>query len=232
MTAVSILSRQLTYVLLPGKLPPPHLVAHYEAAYKCWKDVWSETFLELDGNSKLASNDFTRQDEVSALFHGDKCLGVTFFNWIDFASQVAKEDSYFEVWSPKAISELTKFDSRVLVCSNFTLHPDGRRNALGVSMKDVLMGLLVKRFLDSGANSMTGTVRNNRGVNVCTYRHGAVALERDFKLHGVEVDLVAFYRDTAKLSDDPMISNLVDALWERRVTSYRIGQSAKNRNIA
>jgi hypothetical protein len=221
MNTTSILSRQMTYALLPGKFPPMHLNSLYEKAYECWKDVWREAFQELEGNPTVYSNDFTRQDEVSALYYKDTCIGTTFFNWLDLNSPPSRDDEYFKVWTPKALSELTRHGSRILVCSYFTLHPNGRRNSLGVSLKDVLMGLLVKRFLDTDAPAMTGTVRNNRGVNVCTYRHGAVPLELNLKLHGVDVDLIAFYRDTAKVGDDPIVSDLVESLWNRRITSDR-----------
>ncbi|HEX4924439.1 MAG TPA: hypothetical protein VFV50_10145, partial [Bdellovibrionales bacterium] len=187
-------------------------------AYRCWKEVWSEALLELDGSDKIHSDEFTRHDEVSAVFLKNKCIGTTSFCWMDFGLSPTKDDSYFKIWTPKAIEALTKYDSKVLVCSFFTLHPDGRQGKLGINMKDVLMGLLVKRFLDSGAKSMTGTVRNNRGVNLSTYRHGAEVLERDLKLHGVDVDLVAFYQDTAHVSQDPIIAHVVESLWNKRLT--------------
>lgn len=221
MSTVSILSRQMQYVLLPGRMPPPKLRGYYDEAYRCWKQVWSEALLELDGSGQIYSDEFTRHDEISAVFFKDRCIGTTSFFWMDFALAPTADDSYFKIWTPKAIAELTKYDSKVLVCSYFTLHPDGRQNRLGINMKDVLMGLLVKRFLDTNAQSMTGTVRNNRGVNLSTFRHGAVILERDLKLHGVDVDLVAFYRDQAHVSEDPVIAHVVESLWKNRLSESK-----------
>jgi hypothetical protein len=64
---------------------------------------------------------------------------------------------------------------------------------------------------------MTGTGRNNRGVNTICYRHGATPLEKDLILHGVQVDLLAFYRESVHLSPDPAISSLVQELWANRL---------------
>jgi len=215
---------RMRLILMPGKSPPPHLDEYYLKAYECWRQVWKDTFVELNGNDQIYSDDFVRQDEVCAIFLDDICLATTFFNWVDFRFPTAQDDSYFKVWTIDAIAKLTKHNPVVLVCSYFTLNLKCRRGALGLNMKEILLSAIVRRFQDTDVRSMTGTVRNNRGVNTVCYRHGAEPLEKDLTLHGVEVDLLAFYQETVSLSSDPVVAKVVNHMWDRRITSKDVSE--------
>jgi hypothetical protein len=165
-------------------------------AYRCWSEVWRQTFLELDNQPSLPSDDFTRQDEVGALFHNYECIGLSFFRWVDLSSPLDRDDSYFAVWPEAARAAATKDGSRVCVSSSFTIAAPWRR-ASGCSLKDVLVALIIERFLLSDADVLVGTVRNNRGVNLVVYRNGFQPIHHNAILHGVEVDLTAFYRKSS-----------------------------------
>jgi hypothetical protein len=186
----------LSYHLLRPKSAGPADLPLLCEAYRCWSEVWRQTFLELDNQPSLPSDDFTRQDEVGALFHNYECIGLSFFRWVDLSSPLARDDSYFAVWPEAARAAATKDGSRVCVSSSFTIAAPWRR-ASGCSLKDVLVALIIERFLLSDADVLLGTVRNNRGVNLVVYRNGFQPLHHNAILHGVEVDLTAFYRKSS-----------------------------------
>jgi hypothetical protein len=58
------------------------------------------------------------------------------------------------------------------------------------------MGLVVERFLMSDAQTLLGTMRADRGMTRLTDRVGFRRLKERVIHHGVEVDLVAFYRNS------------------------------------
>lgn len=184
-------------------------------AYRCWKNVWMQTFQELDGAEQIRSDDFTRQDELGLLFEGDECIGMTAYRWVDFSHPTARDDSYFSAWSDDALDALVENGTRVCIGSYLTVAPEWRRTEIH-SAKELLLGLAVRRFLASPADVMTGTMRNDRGMNGIAYRLGARLLTSS-TMHGVDVDLVAF--DRSALEDDGGLSRLDPAirqLWRGR----------------
>jgi hypothetical protein len=186
---------ELTYHLLypreAGSSDAPLLAE----AYRCWSAVWKETFRQLENLQDLRSDDFSRQDEVGALFHGHECIGLSFFRWADLGSPIVRADSYFAPWSAEAIDAAAKHGTRVCMGSYFTIAAAWRR-ASGCSLKDVLIALIIERFLISDADLLIGSLRNDRGVNALCYRNGFHLIQKDVVFHGIQSDLAAFYRAT------------------------------------
>jgi hypothetical protein len=186
---------ELSYHLLSPKNAGPADVLLLGEAYRCWGEVWKDAFRELDNLQDLRSDDFSRQDEVGALFHGYECIGLSFFRWADLQSPVVRADSYFAPWPATAIDKAAVHGTSGCISSYFTIAAPWRR-ASGCSLKDVLVSLIIERFLVSDADVLVGTLRNNRGINSMCYRNGFQSIEKDLVFHGVDVDLTAFYRAT------------------------------------
>jgi hypothetical protein len=204
-------TERLSYHLLRPQQSGPADLPLLGLAYRCWSEIWTQTLAELDGITRLPSDDFTRQDEIGALFHGWDCIGMTFFRWIDLANPIFKDDSYFTPWSPEALAKATSQGTRICISSHFTVHSQWR-NAKGCSIKDVLGALIVERFLRSDCHALVGTMRNDHGMNRFTYRFGAKPVERNAVHHGVPVDLIAFYRG---LCVRPRLADDVESVVER-----------------
>jgi hypothetical protein len=182
------------------------------AAYQCWSEVWKQTFTELEGRSVLFSDDFTRQDEIGALFHGYECIGLFFSRQVDLASPLVQDDSYFSVWPAEARRTACLHGSRVWLSSNITIHPNWRKPA-NCSLASLICALIIERFLISDADVLVGTMRNDRRMNSVTYGLGAKPLASDVIHHGVPVDLVAFYRESCtRVTLDEQTEALVQAL--------------------
>ncbi|MDC0666458.1 hypothetical protein [Nannocystis radixulma] len=204
-------------VLLPGARPEPAGAKLHAAAYRCWYEAWSEAFRELGKAGPLHSDAFTRQQEMCALFLGEQCVALSFISSLDLEHPFARADSYFHNWSDRALASVARDGSLVMINSNFTVHPTARRAAPGFSLKDVLLGLCLERFLESRAAAMTGAVRKSRNVHGLVRRWGAVTIEEDRPSgHGDLVDLVAFYKPEATSRPPLELDATVLQLWHGR----------------
>ena len=56
----------------------------YKKSFFCWHETWNDYFhQEHITNVKLASTEFTRQDDILALFYKGECFGISFFKEVD-----------------------------------------------------------------------------------------------------------------------------------------------------
>lgn len=163
-------------------------------AYRCWREVWSATFAELNGAERLFSDDFARQQEFVTLFEAGRCIGMVGLRHLDLATQIACDDSYFKIWPEQLIARSRSVSRVICVLNNLTVHPD-KRGANGfMSVKEILTVLTLNRFASSTSGTAVVCTRNNRGVGDLMYRYGASCLLSNATLHGVSVDLVEFSR--------------------------------------
>jgi hypothetical protein len=187
----------LTFSVLRPRNAGPIDLPLLGSAYECWKEVWHETLREVDGVDQVPSDEFTRQDEIGALFHGWECIGLMGYRHVDLGAAMFQDDSYFKVWSPAARRAACVQGSRLFIASNLTVSSPWRR-AVGHSVKELLLALALERFLETDADAAIGTTRNDRGMNGLGYRLGFRPLERDVVHHGLGGDLVAFFRSAGK----------------------------------
>lgn len=209
---------KLQIVLCPGRFPDPQYQALYDQIYNCWHEVWSETLKELEGLPRLHSDTFTRQDLACGFFVDGVCKALTLFRYMDANHITMERDSYFANWSKEHIAKLASRGSNILVCSNFTIHPSVRKDTLGFSLKDLLVGLSSEVILQSNAHVMTGAMRKNRNVHEATYRWGAIPLGIDIDSgHGdCLVDLVGFFPMELRATHHEL-NFLVKKLWKERL---------------
>lgn len=189
----------------------------YEKAYKSWKEVWQQTFLELKGVSQIYSDGFSKQDKIVAIFYKDTCISFAGLRGYDFSISASKEDSIFASWDNQSFERLTRDGSKILVCSNLGVHKDYRgRIGEDTSLKLLNIYLSVKVLLDEDYNAMAGTTRFNKGVNTAAFSNGATFLNRA-EMHGVDVDLVCFYKKEILANLADLQQSLGEELWDLRV---------------
>jgi hypothetical protein len=214
---------ELRYIIVPSQPTDPAVATLCEKAFHLWHTVWTETYRELQPHRRVFSDDYTRQSRIGSLFHGDTCIALTLFRSANARSAAFRFDSYFERWPPVAIEQLHQYGDNIVVGSHITIHPDFRKRpvrAAGdqwVPLRDIVAGLAIATFLDSGADAMTGCMRNDKGMNALAAMYGARLLVRDVPQHNVRVDLMAFYRPDL-LEQGILNGNLVvNALWKARM---------------
>jgi hypothetical protein len=185
------------------------------SAYELWRDEWRATLSELEGITRIHSDEFVRQDEVSVLSIGARCVSITALRWIDLREPIGREDSYFQLWPDHTVQLLG--ETLVGVSSNTLVHPEWRRARIepepgqqGEPLSFVTVALAIRRFMDSEACSVLGVTRNDRSMNRVAAGVGAVKLGQTV-VHGVESDLICITRAAARTRGP-----VIDALWERR----------------
>jgi hypothetical protein len=210
---------EIRLFLLPSRNPPKDYQREYEKAYCCWKEVWEKAFKEMNQMKPLYSDNFTRQDEIMAFFYKDICAGIITLRWYDFGNQADRDDSYFQVYPESAIKKICCGGYRIMVSSNFAINSDFRKSAYGISWKDLMTAILVKRFKASNCDALTGTGRINKGIEKASYRMGAVpiCLDIPYVIDGERIDIVAWYQDAINTCEDERISIIGEEVFERAI---------------
>ncbi|HEX5657390.1 MAG TPA: hypothetical protein VFX59_09345 [Polyangiales bacterium] len=179
-------------------------------AYRVWSDVWSETFLELDGEAHVPSDQFTRQDEVGAIFYGYECVALSCFRWVDLTLPMSFGDSYFERWPESAREAAMRAGPQVCIGNQITVARPWRR-VQGVSLAALVTAMCIERFFRSDADAILGTMRDDRGMDALTQALGAEPIGKA-ELHGVPVTLVAVYRGSQRQPLDARTEPLIQRL--------------------
>lgn len=214
------------YALVPGANPDSSYKQIYEKTYTCWSEVWTQAYAELGLQKKLHSDAFTRQDYVGALFYQNECVALSFFRNANSKESCFAQDSYFANWNDKHRAVLSSKGSKIIVCSNFTIHQKARGKSLGLSLKDLLVGISIETFLRSDADAMTGALRRDRNVNGACARWGGYEIATNIDSgYGDTVDLMAFFKDHILSQPLPDLKSVVNDLWEDRIEIPRQGIS-------
>jgi hypothetical protein len=176
--------------------------------------MWRSAFAEVDPELRLRSDVFLTQREVSAVFHGDCPVGLMMYDFRDLRMKAHRDMSYFKHYPSDVLEHLlAEGQEEVMMTGQLTVHPDWRKSKIGPFMSDVLMGLSVKRFVDSSASIKLACTRNDRGIQNLCYRFGAVPLRRGHEAYGIPCDVVAFHKGDVRDSDLPGLARIIDRLW-------------------
>lgn len=213
---------QIDVYLLNGikRNNPKELQGIYQKTFKCWYDTWNHYFHgEYETDVKLNSNEFTRQDEIIAIFYKGECFATTFFKEVNWDDETAALDSYFNPWGPEVIEGLTARGKNVLICSQFTVARNFRNRKTDIPWKYILSGFNMKRFLETDCDAMTGTMRVSKGMGRMSVEAGAtpLAVNVPCKDHeGELVDIVAFFQTEVKMvyKKNPYHPKF-DKVWDR-----------------
>lgn len=209
----------LRLVLLPLRAPVPAFADKYRAAQACWEDVWLGLYDRHGVEQPLFLDHLLRQDEAACLFVGDRCLGMILFRTLDFTVMDYGRDSYFKEWEPADRTMLLRHGSKVFLTTFLTVHPDFRNFSREFKFKEVLLNIMIKRFLASDADVISGVTRRDRGINDESFKLGATLVREDVPYMGdrFRVDLVAFYRSEARESTNLDVRRLCHRLWAERI---------------
>ncbi|WP_108917967.1 hypothetical protein [Methylosinus sporium] len=205
--------KSLRVVSLPGSDPSPEQLRDYNSAYATWRTVWLETFRELEGAERLYSDEFCRQNEILCIFRERECLAMGLMRWTNLELQSARDDSQLGAWPVDALENVASHGSRIIIASRLTLHPLARGGALGLPMMDVIIGLMIRRMLESGAHAMLGAPRTDRGVHRACYRLGGTPLVPGVIRHNAPIDLIAFFPQKVTEGEEP-VAGAVRYLWD------------------
>lgn len=211
---------ELQFKVLPCRPKELKDWSDYIKSYQCWKEVWCHAFQELGVDPVKNSDSFTKHDEVNALYYRGECAGLITFKWIDLNNPVEWEDSYFAIWPQEAKDRLKNHGNKIILATYLTVNFPFRRNAYGLSWKDLLIALIIKRLEASHFNAMVAAPRITKSSQIATYRHGAEALSKDVKypIPNETVDLIIWDKKNNLKSKDQVIQLLADHIWQESTT--------------
>jgi hypothetical protein len=200
---------------------PDRLKKIYQKSFKCWHETWDEFYHgEHHSSAKLNSNEFTRQDEIIALFYAGECFAITFFKEVSWNDSTAALDAYFNAWTPGAINGLLKNGSNVLICSQFTVAKNFRNRKVDIPWKSILFNLSIKYFIESSADVMTGMMRVKKGMGKMSVMAGGEALAQNVICADHEnepADLIGFFHEgVQKVYDKHPYAEILNSIWSRR----------------
>ncbi len=183
-------------------------------AYTTWRDGWLATFRELKAAEDLASDEFTRLDQISVLTTEGRCISVIGLRWLDLSLPMSLHDSYFRAWPQRVLDSL----GTGLLCigCNAMIAPDWRGTLVcppgadPVPLKDLTVRMSLRSFVASQARVYVAVARNDRGMDRVASDLGSRRMAR-IMMHGIESDICGWAR-----SDVVDLGPLVEDLWARR----------------
>jgi len=187
------------------------------AAYELWRNEWLATLGELDGITRLHSDEFGRLDEIGVLSIGQRCISIIGLRWFDLSLPMAREDSYFQHWPEEVINRVAH--GIVATTSNVCVHSDWRRAIIDpsaeragapASLTLTTVALGFRRCMESPAEHVIAVTRNDRSMNRVAAAAGAMTIGQ-IQLHGIDSDLILLTRENAKTRGP-----VFDVLWSRR----------------
>lgn len=196
----------------------PNKIDHAEPVNQCyqlWKRVWQKTFSELDGQDLLFSDDFSRQSELIALFYKNSPIAMVMHRYCDWSLFHLEHDSYFKSWPLSARKQLIQAGSRIVIGSQITIAPEFRKTtSFPLPVKDIIVYASFQHLRNNSHNidSITGTVRADKGVHKIFYEAGAFCVESNVLFHNVPVDLVAFFPNLKKIKVPLEIESILNKI--------------------
>jgi len=205
---------ELTYHLFDTRTARGPL---FDRAYALWRDIWTATFRELKGVTRINSDEFMRQSEIGALVRGESCVSLTGMRWMDLSRPMAVDDSYFSIWPEKPLQRLA--GAQICIGSQTVVAPEWRGSLLlppasvpvePMSLTQATISMSLRRFVESKSSLFVGVTRNDRGID-----RVAQALNGDriatIPVHGLDSDIVLWTQ-----GDVTDLGPLIGELWDRR----------------
>jgi hypothetical protein len=208
---------KLRYVLLSGAKARPEFCPLHNQAYALWQSNWQKTFEDLKSNAKLSADDFVRQNIISALFDGEKAVGLLLHTYLDLNLDAVRAHSYLSTYPCQVVEGLRHSGAaQVLTMEYLTLDKNWRKSKVGVALGEVILGLGVQVLVESGFDSMVVVTRNDRQVNKILYGYGARCLAANLTKHNVSVDLVSLDKGKTYPGADSEVNRWIEYFWSRR----------------
>ncbi|RYZ92077.1 MAG: hypothetical protein EOP06_05345 [Proteobacteria bacterium] len=205
--------------LLPGECAYGYKhVDFHNRVYQFWSNFWREVFIENGSPSVPDANIFYRQDVVAVITRGDEIVGTLFCKENNIASDVTCGISYFnrEHLSKLVSSLRLRKIFGVATYEMLTVNPKYRKKNSGISFGTILLGVIVKTFVNYRSDILIGPVRLDNGVDKLVGEFGWELISEAYQMHGTPVAISALYRDKVKNCSTQSDHELIQRLWLER----------------
>lgn len=168
--------------------------ADFEAVYRLWKALWTESYIEMGKEPLITSDTFTRQHDILALFYKANPIASVCHRYTDLNSDSMYDDSYFKnSWSHLEVNHLKTLTGTAVLGSQISLDKNFRKSTTGIDIKRLISFLSLKYAQSLNVDVILGMMRLDRGMEKVFYEAGAKVLARARQYYSTTVDLVAFY---------------------------------------
>lgn len=204
----------------------PGSATHCDAAYlhqyhhtlSFWREIIRSALTEeknFSAADNLKNTHFTENDEAAVLFDQTQPIGLFMFRWLDLHDiDPAIHAALANRFSSELLDYLrTKKLSRLMLMGQLAIHPHWRKSSANLAIADILMGFAINRFVESSADALLTTTRNNRRTNALCYRRGGQQFSSTM-VFNVESDTVFFERSFVKSLESTTLENTISRLWQ------------------
>lgn len=207
----------ISCTLLPGNFPRAEVVPPlYNRVYDSWHRTWKEVFTSVGSPESLNPENFLRQDILIVLHREREVVGLLTTTFLNLSARAVVDHPYFRPF-PEPILRAFQRRGRGLVLTGeyLSIDPAYRRSIVGLSLSDVLIGLLMRIFTGSGADSTLATTVRPAGVHEICHRFGYRELG-GYQKYGLDCVLMQNDPSTVREHDDPRVRSLIESFWESR----------------
>lgn len=208
------------YYLMPGKCPKNfEHIPFYNRIYTYWKIFWEDILKNLDGTTKINSDEFLRQDIVPVIMNGDEIVAIHLYTTFDLRCQTSIDHSYIAGNYPHSFIErlMEREATHLMSMEYLTVSPSWRKSRLGYSMAHVLLGLGLNVLKYEGLDAGIAPTRQDYKMHELAYTYGFDQIIPDVMMHNVKCDLVACFPQNIKHHPNLQVNRVVHELWENRI---------------
>lgn len=202
-----------------------HLLPHYEKTISFWHHIIQNALREeknIDEANHLSQDIFTQNDEVVVLFDAENLIGLFMFQWIDIKNAEEKIILALEKRFSKKLFEQLREEkiTYVMLMGQLAVHPDWRKISIGYGISDLLIGFSLCRFLESKAETLLTTTRNNRRTNDLGYRQGAKKFADNGIVLNVPSDILCWHREDVRPIPFEELHFTMQTLWRNKIIGW------------
>lgn len=218
MNQISPVIQQLQLTLLPGNynhsgdVPPL-----YNAVYGYWKKTWS-AFFEKAGSGPNALNieNFMRSRYVIVIHRDLEVVATLSASVFNPGAATTFDHPSVKEFPEFVLRQLSQIEPKAWITGEYlSVGRDYKKELVGVSLADVLVGLLLKIMNTESLSAMLATPVRAAKVADISYNYGCKEVGSYMKI-GVDCQMV--YVTRAMYHDHPSkdVTDTVNALWNKR----------------
>lgn len=186
-------------------------------AYQAWYKLWDQVYKEAGSEFSVSSDEFIRQDIVCVILLKGEVAGVHLYSFFDLDSQADCATKYFKFFSQNYLDTLKSRNVKTLMSMEYLTVPTAfRKSIVGVPLGSTLLQLGTHVFAECDTDCIVAPARNDVKVNEMCYDVGFSCIEKNTVQRNFICDLIACYKGDEKLSDNPLVRELCQYLWQSK----------------
>ncbi|PIS10463.1 MAG: hypothetical protein COT73_09225 [Bdellovibrio sp. CG10_big_fil_rev_8_21_14_0_10_47_8] len=186
--------------------------------YSSWHKLWTDVYSQSDAGYHLSSDEFIRQDLVTAILHKEKVAAIHLYSFFHLDASADLSTKYFHFFSEKYLQELRQKKVKTVMSMEFlTVLPEFRKSNIGFSIGSTIIQLGTQVFGQVNADAIVAPARNDVGVNKMAYDLGFSCIEKETEQRGFTCDLIACFQGHQRRSENLAIRSCADHLWNTKM---------------